>query len=109
MLSTTGEVMPHLPSSLCGIPTSAEPLEMLSLAPSRVGSRSASSEHALGKLSQSSSQAWRQPSFLCRRRSDSRLRGWLGAGLDPAQAWECEDAGLFHLLASDLHQGVEVI
>merc|ERR1719359_1462822 len=35
---------------------------------------------------------------------DSRLRGWLGAGLDPAQARECEDAGLFHLLASDLYQ-----
>merc|ERR1719486_1035203 len=37
---------------------------------------------------------------------DSCLRGWLGAGLDPAQTWNCEDASLLHLLASNLHKGV---
>merc|ERR1719313_2782258 len=103
------EVMEYLPSSLRGIPTSATPLEVLSFPSSGVGLdlllqsvHWVSFDHLLRRFGSNLH-------FFAKNIPHSCLRGWLCASLDSAESWKCEDTCFLRLLASDLHQGVEVI
>merc|ERR1719353_1705796 len=44
--------------------------------------------------------------LLPKHHPDARLGGWLGASLQAAEAWECEDAVLLDLLGGNSHQAV---
>merc|ERR1719502_1016534 len=46
-------------------------------------------------------------SLLAKHHSDTRLGGWLGAGLQAAQAWDGEDAVLLDLLGGNGNQAVD--
>merc|ERR1712075_13448 len=45
--------------------------------------------------------------LLTKRSPDASLGGWLHAGLDAAEAWNCEDASLLHFSSCDGHEAVK--